>query len=142
MLNESRTDLYDYISGLFLEVTENVYSMKVPEELTPSDTTDGFIVVNLGDMYDESEFAKEAYGDVRVFVTAYVPLKSRGRWNKTLYKAFETGMNDVVNNEIQNGTHEHYTILDDGVLSMDDVENSNANNSYAIYVKSFIVAIH
>jgi len=142
MFNESRIDLYDYISGIFNSVSENIYKMKIPQELTESDTTDGFIVVYLGDIYDDSEFLKEAYGDVRVVVSAYIPLKSRGRLNKELYKAFESGINDALDNEILNGNDEHYTIQDDGILSMDDIEDNNANNSYSVYTKTFIITIH
>jgi len=142
MFNESRIDLYDYISGIFNSVSENIYKMKIPQELTESDTTDGFIVVYLGDIYDDSEFLKEAYGDVRVVVSAYIPLKSRGRLNKELYKAFESGINEALDNEISNGNSEHYTIQDDGILSMDDIEDNNANNSYSVYTKTFIVTVH
>ena len=143
MLNESRIDLYDYICGLFTSVSENIYSMKVPEELTESDVADGFLVVRIGDMYDESEFPKQAYGDVRVFVSAYIPFKSRGRINKTLYEAFETAMNDAVDNAIDTADgDESYTIQNDGILSMDDVEESNANNMFSVYVKSFVVTIN
>lgn len=142
MLNESRIDLYDYICGIFGDVSENIYKMKIPQELTESDATEGFIVVYLGDIYDDSEFLKQAYGDVRVVVSAYVPLKSRGRLNKELYKAFESSINDALDDEILNGNNEHYTIQDDGILSMDDVEDNNANNSYSVYTKTFIITIH
>ena len=142
MFNESRIDLYDYISGIFSDVSENIYKMKIPQELTESDTTEGFIVVYLGDIYDDSEFLKEAYGDVRVVVSAYIPLKSRGRLNKELYKAFESGINEALDNEISNGNSEHYTIQDDGILSMDDIEDNNANNSYSVYTKTFVVTVH
>lgn len=142
MFNESRIDLYDYISGIFSDVSENIYKMKIPQELTESDTTEGFIVVYLGYIYDDSEFLKEAYGDVRVVVSAYIPLKSRGRLNKELYKAFESGINEALDNEILNGNSEHYTIQDDGILSMDDIEDNNANNSYSVYTKTFVVTVH
>ena len=142
MFNESRIDLYDYISGIFSDVSENIYKMKIPQELTESDTTDGFIVVYLGDIYDDSEFLKEAYGDVIVMVSAYIPLKSRGRLNKELYKTFENGINDALDNEILNGDNEHYTIQSGTILSMDDIEDNNANNSYSVYTKTFIVTVH
>lgn len=142
MLNESRIDLYDYICGIFSDVSENIYKMKIPQELTESDAKDGFIVVYLGDIYDDSEFLKQAYGDVIVMVSAYIPLKSRGRLNKELYKAFESGINDALDNEILNGDNEHYTIQSGAILSMDDVEDNNANNSYSVYTKTFIITIH
>ena len=142
MLNESRIDLYNYICGLFVNVSENIYSMKIPSELTESDVSDGFLVVRIGDMYDESEFPKQAYGDVRVFVSAYVPFKSRGRINKTLYSAFETAMNNAIEDALENDDNENYTIQCDGILSMDDIEETNANNSFSVYVKSFVVTIN
>ncbi len=142
MINESRIDLYDYICGIFSNVSENIYKMKIPQELTESDATDGFIVVYLGDIYDDSEFLKQAYGDVRVIVSAYIPLKSRGRLNKELYRAFESGINEAIDNEILNGDNEYYSIQDNGILSMDDVEDNNANNSFSVYMKSFVVTIN
>ena len=140
-MNDSRIDLYDYICDILKDVSNNIYSMKIPEELTESDAEEGFIVVRVADMYDDSEFYKQAFGDVRVFVNAYVPLKSRGRLNKNLYNSLASEIDSVVSNEITNGSNEEFTILSDGVLSIDDIENTNANNTYAVYIKSFLVAI-
>lgn len=142
MMNESRIDIYNYLYGLFYgTVTENVYTMGEPQELTESDTKDGFIVIRIGDAYDESEFPLETYGWVRVFVEAYIPTKSRGRVDKDKYKTFEDDINDVVNTEISSGTNAHYSIQSDGVISMDEYINSNANNAYYTFIKSFIVNI-
>lgn len=143
MMNESRMAIYNYVYGLLYNtVTRNVYSMNEPQELTESDTKDGFIVVRVGDINDESEFHCEAYGWVRVFIEAYIPPISRGRLDKAKYKTFEDGINDVINAEIENGTSENYSIQSDGVLSMDGNTDTNANNAYYLYVKSFIVTIN
>lgn len=141
-MNNSRIDIYNYIYGLLYGVvTENVYSMNEPQELTESDTTEGFIVIRVGDMYDESEFPLETYGWVRVFVEAYIPPISRGRLDKVKYKAFEDGINAAISAEMENGTDEHYSIQEDGFLSMEENRNSNANNAYYTFIKSFIVNI-
>lgn len=141
-MNNSRIDIYNYIYGLLYGVvTENVYSMNEPQELTESDTTEGFIVIRVGDMYDESEFPLETYGWVRVFVEAYIPPISRGRLDKVKYKAFEDGINDAISAEMENGTDEHYSIQEDGFLSMEENRDSNANNAYYTFIKSFIVNI-
>lgn len=141
-MNESRIDLYNYVYGLFFGVvSDNVYSMNEPQELTESDTKDGFIVIRIDDMYDDSEFPRNAYGWARVFVQAYVPPISRGRLDKVKYKAFEDGISQVIYNEIENGTNEHFSIDSDGVISMDSNADTNANNAYFMFVKSFIVTI-
>ena len=135
MIDESRIGIYNYIYGLLYGVvSENVYSMNEPQELTDSDTQDGFIVIRVGDLYDNSEFRCETYAQVRVFVEAYIPPISRGRLDKAKYKTFEDGIN--------NGTNEHYTIESDGILSMDSNKDTNANNAYYMFVKSFIITIN
>ena len=142
MMNESRIDIYNYLYGLLYGVvTENVYSMNEPQELTESDTKDGFIVIRVGDAYDESEFPLEAYGWVRVFIEAYIPPISRGRLDKVKYKAFEDGINAAIEAEISGGTNAHYSIQDDGILSMEENRDTNANNAYYTFIKSFIVNI-
>lgn len=139
MFSEIRTDIYDYLYNLFYDVvTKNVYSMSEPQELTKSDTTDGFIVIRVGDTIDESEFALETYGSVRVFIWAYVPPKSRGRLDKEKYRAMETSIDNVVRQAMEN-PNEHYYISDANALSMDMTTTSNANNLFYIFVKSFIV---
>lgn len=142
MVNESRIGVYDYIYELLHGVvTNNVYTMNEPQELTESDTTDGFVVIRVGDMFDESEFELETYGWVRVFIEAYIPPKSRGRLDKAKYKSFEDGINSVINNEMKNGTNDNYSIETDNVISLDGIVDTNANNSYYVFVKSFIVNI-
>lgn len=142
MVNESRIDIYNYVYNLLYGVvTENVYSMNEPQELTDSDTTDGFIVIRVGDIRDESEFTGEAYAWVRVFVEAYIPPISRGRLDKVKYKAMEDAITLAINTEMKHGVNETYSIESDSVLSMDSNADTNANNAYYMFIKSFIVQI-
>ena len=142
MVDESRIGLYNYVYNLLYGVvTENVYSMNEPQELTESDTKDGFIVIRIGDIRDESEFHLETYGWVRVFVEAYIPPISRGRLDKAKYKAMEDAINAVINSEIESGTNTTYSIEPDGIISSDMGEDSNGNNAYYMFIKSFIVSI-
>lgn len=141
MLNDSRIDIYDYLYGLFHGVvTDNVYVMEEPQELTQSDTKDGFLVIRVGSIADESEFTAQAYGVVRCYVQAYVPLAKRGRLNRDKFKMFEDGIIGVIRNAANNGTGA-YSVQEEEILSSDVLDGSNANNSYLCFIKSFLVVI-
>ena len=141
MFNESRIGIYDYLYNLFYNVvTKNVYSMREPQELTQSDTTDGFIVIRVGDLNDESEFSRQTYAWARCYVQAYVPPITRGRLDFDKFNAFEDAINQVVVNASK-ANDEHYHVQEGSVLSMDGEETNNANNTYFTFVKSFIVNI-
>ena len=152
MFNKSRIDIYDYLYNLFYDVvTKNVYSMNEPQELTKSDTENGFIVLHVGNLVDESEFDYEAFGRVRCYVEAFVPPITRGiiaaekkgcivlDYNK--YKAFEASIDNVITTESSTTTGE-YSIESDSVISMDAEVLTNANNIYFTFIKSFIVNIN
>lgn len=142
MVEESRIGIYNYVYNLLYGVvTENVYSMNEPQELTDDDKNDGFIVIRVGDMRDESEFHLQACGWVRVFIEAYIPPMSRGRLDKAKYKAMEDAINAVINEEMENGTNAKYSIEPDGIISSDIGEDSNGNNIFYLFIKSFIVNI-
>jgi len=142
MLNDSRIDIYDYLYGLIHGVvSDNVYRMGEPTENTTSDTEDGFIVINVGNINDDSEFSCEAHAQVRCFIVAYVPKKTKGRLNSDKYRFFEEGIKNAIKEEIANGTNENYYIMDDGIISMEDDETTQKGNQYHIFVKSFIVGI-
>ena len=142
MVEESRISLYNYLYNLFYGVvTENVYSMNEPQELTDDDTENGFIVIRVGGIVDESEFPLNAFAGVRVYVEAYIPPISRGRLDKVKYKAMEDAINDAIYAEIENGTSDIYCIESDGIISMDSNADTNANNAYYMFIKSFIVTI-
>lgn len=141
MVNESRIDIYDYLYGLFYNVvSDNVYTMNEPQELTSSDVQDGFIVIYIGSIVDYSEFKDKTYAAARVFVRAFVPPISRGRLDYEMYKAFEDGINSVIKEESENPSSDVYFIQDDDVLSMDEAVE-NANNAYFVFTKSFLVMI-
>lgn len=142
MIQESRIKVYDYIYDLlFGVVSDNVYPMNESQELTESDVQDGFIVIRVGTINDESEFHGEAFAWCRCFVQAYVPTMSRGRLDEDKYSAFEDGINTAINNEISNGKNLNYSIREEGVISWDDYTDSNSNNAFYMFVKSFIVQI-
>lgn len=142
MFNESRIDIYNYIYGLlFNVVSKNVYPMYEPKELRTSDTHDGFIVIRVGNVVNQSEFGLNAFGMARCFVEAFVPPMSRGRVNTELYKKFETDINQVINDEIEHGTSEEYSIIQDSSLSWDDFVGADDDNMYYVYTKSFVVQI-
>lgn len=142
MVNESRNDLNDYLYGLFYgTVSNNVYPKDVPTELRESDTSDGFIVLRAGSINDNSEFMNQTYGSVRCYVEVYVPVISRGRYNRAKYKEFEDAVNEVIRNEIVNPSSSVYTIQADGILSFDDDEHANGDNRYMLFIKSFVVMI-
>ena len=142
MYNESRMDIYDYLYNLVYDVvTKNVYRLGEPTETTTDDTENGFVVIAVGNLTDDSEFYLDTYGQVRCTFTAFVPKKSRGRLDADKYRAFESSINDVVKNAIENANDGDYSILADGILSMDDNETSQKGNQYHVYVKSFIVVV-
>ena len=137
----TRISLYDYLSSLFGGVTENLYPMTEPTETTKSDAEDGFLVTNVGNVNDESEFGGDAYGWVRCQVTAFVPKRTRGRLNKELYKTFEDAILEVIKENTGLQNEDGYYILEDSVLSMEDNENTQQGNQYHVFVKSFVVVI-
>lgn len=139
MFNESRIDIYNYLYTLFYgTVTENVYSMNEPQELTKSDTSDGFIVLHVGNLIDESEFSLDAFGQVRCYVEAFIPPISRGRLAIDKYKEFEDAINAVIKSAMEERDGAYY-IQDDSIISTDTEETTNANNTYFTFIKSFIV---
>lgn len=139
MINDSRIDIYDYLSGLMKQVTDNVYPMGEPTTTTESDAENGFIVILVGRLNDDSEFSCEAYLWTRCYITAYVPKKNRGILNKSLYKEYETSINDIIRSEQGKTDESRYYIVPDTVVSMDDDEKTQKNNQYHVFTKSFIV---
>lgn len=112
--------------------------MNEPQELTKSDTLDGFIVLHVGNLIDESEFSLDAFGQVRCYVEAFIPPISRGRLAIDKYKEFEDAINAVINSAMEERDGAYY-IQDDSIISTDTEETTNANNTYFTFIKSFIV---
>lgn len=141
MVDESRISIYEYVESILTSVTENVYLMDEPQELTQSDTEEGFIVISVGDFIDASEFNGNAYAATRVFVRCFVPPITRGRLNKTLYKQFEDDVNAAIALASSSNDNSKYWIDEESVISADFGEESNANNVYYMFVKSFVVLV-
>jgi len=139
--DSTRISLYGFLSEVFANVTNNLYSMTIPTENTKSDTVDGFAVTSVGNVVDESEFDGNAYGWVRCQIMAFVPKKTRGRLNKELYKTFEDSINTAIAAYSGENNDGGYYIQEDSVLSMEDNENTQKGNQYHVFVKSFIVVI-
>ena len=141
MINDSRTDIYNYLYNLFYGVvTENVYVMDEPQELTENDYSEGFIVIRVGDIYDEGEFSLETYGTVRCYVSAYIPPMSRGRLDITKYRVFEDGIMGVIKSAAQSVDGDYY-VHEDNILSTDIETIGNSDNVFFTFIKSFVVEI-
>ena len=142
MFNDSRLGIYKYIENLLIyDVTKNVYFMNEPQELSASDAKDGFIVINIGNLNDAGEFDGELYAWARVYVRAYVPLKARGKMNEARYSHFENSISDVIRQASEDSGGE-YWIQTESLLSTDLNEEYDANNSYSVFVKSFIITVN
>lgn len=139
MINDSRIDIYEYLTSLMKQVMDNVYPMGEPTTTTESDVDNGFIVVLVGRLNDDSEFTCETYIWTRCYITAYVPKKNRGILNKSLYREYEESINAIINAEQEKEDGSRYFIVPDTVISMDDDEKTQKNNQYHIFTKSFIV---
>lgn len=141
MVNESRTDIYEYLYGLFFEtVSDNVYLINEPQELTDDDVRDGFLVIRVGDIYDASEFTAEAYSTARCYVEAFIPPMSRGRVNLEKFQALSESIDDVIRTEATK-PYAEYHIEEDSVLSADLGDTTNSDNIFYAYVKSFVIII-
>lgn len=139
MFDNSRTDIYDYLYNLMKGVvTDNVYLMTEPQELTQSDLDDGFIVIHVGELIDRGEFQGECFGRARCYVEAFIPPISRGRIDIEKYRAYEEGIMTIINEAIESES-EPYCIQAQGVISSDFGESGNAKNNFFTFVKSFLV---
>lgn len=141
MVNESRMGIYEYIENILTSITENVYLMEEPQELTEDDTTNGFIVVTVGDLLDASEFKYSAFGYARVYIRCYVPPISRGRLDVEKYKQFEDDINAAIDLATESDNNGTYWIDEDSIISSDGKDEGNANNTYYMFIKSFIVVV-
>lgn len=133
--------IYEYIENILTSITENVYLMEEPQELTEDDTTNGFIVVTVGDLLDASEFKYSAFGYARVYIRCYVPPISRGRLDVVKYEQFEDDINAAIDRATELDNNGTYWIDEDSIISSDGKDEGNANNTYYMFIKSFIVVV-
>lgn len=144
MFNDSRIDIYDYISDMLNGVvSDSVYKMYEPESLTSDAVKNGFIVIKVGELNNESEFGYSTYAWVRCYIEAYVPIKNNGELNEARYKEMEDGINMVINLADESGENGNgYSLDADNVISYDDGRVHTAGNMFHIFGKSFTVDIH
>lgn len=115
--------------------------MSEPQDLTASDKKDGFVVIKVGGVNDQSEFDLQTYGYARVYITAYVPTQSRGRLNRNLYKEYERKVNNAISVAENMDESNGYIAIKNSTLSMDSTTFSTANNMFYTFVKSFRIFI-
>ena len=142
-MNESRKDIYSYVATLFTSVTTNIFRGEIPKSLSGTCATNGFMVLRLGELRDDSEFDMEAFGRVRMNVEFYVPSVSTsnagGVMNTTKFDEAQDDIDAIVNAECAK-RNQTYTISRDGILSFDDFY-SNSANTFHVYITSFIITI-
>lgn len=140
-MNVSRQDIYSYVSTLLKDVTSNIYRIEIPEILTTDAISNGFIVLKMNALKDNSEMGLNTYSQVRVYIESYVPaLKDRGTINTSKYKAAQDAIDAVINAECEKQNQSYTINRDDGVLSMEDYF-TNKTNFFFVYITSFLVTI-
>lgn len=141
-MNTSRIDIYEYIKGLFVGETntifQNIYYGNKPQVLTDNDSKNGYIVVSLGGMTDNSEIALTTYVTLRCYIECYIPLYN-GSVNTTKYKKVQEALDAIIQRECSK-VNAQYNINTDSLLSTDGYFNNNNNSSFA-YIASFQITI-
>lgn len=140
MVSKNRADIYEYLYGVFSNaMTNNVYFVNAPQDLTDKDANDGFVVLRVGEIRDESEFSRSAFARARCYAYAYTRANKRGKLDFPTYKSLETSVEQTIQNAANKGGA--ISILNDTVISMDTAEFSNADNPFFVFAKSFVVSI-
>lgn len=136
-----RAELYSYVANLFTGFTKNIYRISIPETLGADAVTNGFMVLNMGEVRDYSEFGENAYAQARIYVQYYVPNAStstaNGIMNTAKYDDAQKRIDAILEAEY-NKINQPYTISRDDILSTDDFY-TNKTNSFSVYIKSFII---
>ena len=63
-MSVSRKNLYSYVASMFVGIVKGIYK-HMPTALSPEDTTNGFIVIRMGNIDDSSEFYGNTYAKTR-----------------------------------------------------------------------------
>ena len=141
-MNISRIDIYDYIKGLFAgqanTIFKNVYYGEIPQTITDSDKNNGFIVIRLGALNDNSDFYLSTYCTIRGYIECYIPLY-QGKMNTTKYKLVQNALDLIIKGEGEK-VNAQYNINTDSVLTTEGYFNNNNNTSFA-YIASFQITI-
>lgn len=137
----SRKDIYSYVASLFTSITKNIYRISVPETLGSDAISNGFIVLNMGEVEDFSQFSENTFVQTRIYVECYVPstntVTANGVMNTTKYDDLQKAIDTIIEAESKK-TNQKYSISEDYILSTDDFF-TNKTNSFFVYIKSFIV---
>ena len=139
----SRKNIYTYLANLFKTVTTNLYRISIPVTLGDDAVANGFIVMNLGNLSDNSEFGLNTYAQIRATIQCYVPsvniTKANGVMNTSAFDNIQSQIDTIIEAECEK-TNQKYTISREGVLSMDDFYTNNTNSFY-VYITSFLITI-
>lgn len=140
MIDARRMPIYRYVQSLFEgKVTDYVYPMGIPTNLTDEIANGGFMVINVGDIQDRSEMMLSCYAQTRVMISMYITPKSRGRLDPSLYEDYEKKISETLIEE----SHKRggkYIVDMDSLLST-DADYNNAGNVFFEYMISFVVKI-
>ena len=141
-MSVSRKDLYSYVASMFVGVVKGIYK-HMPTALSPDDIANGFIVLRMADIKDDSEIFLNAYAKTRIYVECYVPdvntSTTNGVMSTTKYDAMQQAVDDRINAECSK-VNQTYTISRESILSSDDTYVNKAV-SFMVYITSFQVII-
>lgn len=141
-MSVSRKDLYSYVASMFVGIVKGIYK-HMPTSLSPEDTTNGFIVIRMGNIDDSSEFYGNTYAKTRIYVECYVPdvntTTTNGVMSTTKYDAMQQAVDDKIDAECEK-VNQTYTISRESILSSDDTYVNKAV-SFMVYITSFQVII-
>lgn len=141
-MSVSRKNLYSYVASMFVGIVKGIYK-HMPTALSPEDTTNGFIVIRMGNIDDSSEFYGNTYAKTRIYVECYVPdvntTTTNGVMSTTKYDAMQQAVDDKIDAECEK-VNQTYTISRESILSSDDTY-ANKAVSFMVYITSFQVII-
>ena len=141
-MSVSRKDLYSYVASMFVGIVKGIYK-HMPTALSPEDTTNGFIVIRMGNIDDSSEFYGNTYAKTRIYVECYVPdvntTTTNGVMSTTKYDTIQQAVDDKIDAECEK-VNQTYTISRESILSSDDTYVNKAV-SFMVYITSFQVII-
>ena len=141
-MSVSRKNLYSYVASMFVGIVKGIYK-HMPTALSPDDTTNGFIVIRMGNIEDSSEFYGNTYAKTRIYVECYVPdvntSTTNGVMSTTKYDAMQQAVDDKIDAECEK-VNQTYTISRESILSSDDTYVNKAV-SFMVYITSFQVII-
>jgi hypothetical protein len=141
-MSVSRKNLYSYVASMFVGIVKGIYK-HMPTALSPEDTTNGFIVIRMGNIDDSSEFYGNTYAKTRIYVECYVPdvntTTTNGVMSTTKYDTMQQAVDDKIDAECEK-VNQTYTISRESILSSDDTYVNKAV-SFMVYITSFQVII-